>query len=152
MKRLCELYIRHAGWIGVIFCAVPTLTWFVALLLSIPFREVYLLRLGLCLLVGCPIAGGLNRYGVNAWLCRHRSASGPATVIDGALIGAAVGIGSALLPSLTALVRSNHPEAAKTFIIVTYLSVALVGAAMGAALAAIGRKYVDRAQPGAAER
>ena len=93
MKRLCDLYIRHAGWIGAIFCAVPTLVWFVAMLISIPFREVYLLRLGLCLVVGCPIAAYLNRYGVNAWLCKHRSQTGPATTIDGVLVGAAIGIG-----------------------------------------------------------
>jgi len=145
MERLCDLYIRHAGWIGAIFCAVPVLVWFAALLLSIPFRDVYLLRLGLCLAVGSPIAAYLNRYGVSAWLCKHRGQSGPATVVDGVLVGAAIGIGSALLPVLTALISTNHPEAAKTFVIVSYLSVTLVGAIMGAVLAAIGRKYVDRA-------
>jgi hypothetical protein len=144
MKRLCDLYIRHAGWIGAIFCAVPTLVWFTVMLLSIPFREVYLLRLGLCLVVGSPIAAYLNRYGVNAWLCKHRSRSGPATIVDGVLVGAAIGIGSALLPVLTALVSTNHPEAAKTFIIVSYLSATLAGAIIGAVLASIGRKYVDR--------
>lgn len=145
MKRLCDLYIRHAGWIGVIFCAVPTLVWFTATLLSIPFREVYLLRLGLCLVVGSPIAAYLNRHGINAWLCKHRSQSGPATVVDGVLVGAAIGIGSALLPVLTALISTNHPEAAKTFIIVSYLSVTFAGAILGAILAAAGRRYVDRA-------
>ncbi|HUT88176.1 MAG TPA: hypothetical protein VMY37_01650 [Thermoguttaceae bacterium] len=144
MKRLCEFYIRHAGWIGAIFCAVPTLAWFGAMLLWIPFREVYLVRLGLCLVVGCPIAAYLNRYGVNAWLCKHRSQSGPATTVDGMLVGAAIGIGSALFPVLTALISTNHPEAAKTFIIVSYLSVTFVGAIMGAALARIGREYLDR--------
>ena len=145
MKRLCEFYIRHAGWIGAIFCAVPTLVWFGAMLLCIPFREVYLVRLGLCLAVGCPIAAYLNRYGVNAWLCKHRSPDGPATITDGMLIGAAIGIGSALLPALSALIRTNHPEAAKTFVIVSYVSVALVGLVLGEVLAAIGRRYVDRA-------
>jgi MFS family permease len=144
MKRLCDLYIRNAGWIGAIFCAVPTIVWFAAMLLSIPFREVYLLRLGLCLAVGCPIAAYLNSYGVNAWLRKHRSQGGPATIVDGVLVGAAIGIGSALLPVLTALISTNHPEAAKTFIIVSYLSVTLVGAVMGAVLALVARKYVDR--------
>ena len=144
MKHLCDLYIRHAGWIGAIFCAVPPGVWFTTMLLSIPFRQVYLLRLGLCLAVGSPIAAYLNRYGVNAWLCKHRSRSGPATMVDGVLVGAAIGIGSVLLPVLTALISTNHPEAAKTFIIVSYLSVTFVGAVLGAILAAIGRRYVDR--------
>lgn len=144
MKRLCEFYIRHAAWIGAIFCAAPTFVWFGAMLLWIPFREVYLLRLGLCLAVGCPIAAYLNRYGVNAWLCKHRSPDGPAAIIDGMLIGAAIGIGSALLPVLSALIRTNHPEAAKTFVIVSYLSAAFLGTVLGAILAAIGRRYLDR--------
>lgn len=144
MKRLCDLYIRHAGWIGAIFCAVPTLLWFIAMFWSIPFREVYLLRLGLCLGIGCPIAAYLNRYGVNAWLCKHRSPSGPATIVDGVLVGAAIGMGSTLLPVLSALISSNHLEAAKTFIIVSYLSATLLGAIVGAVLAVIGRKHVDR--------
>ncbi len=144
MKRLCDLYIRHAGLIGAAYCAIPALVWIIATSLFVGFREVYLLRLGLCLTFGCAIAAYLNRYGVNAWLCKHRSVNGPATVSDGALIGAAIGIGSALLPTLSALIRTNHPEMAKTFIIVTYLSTTLVGASMGSALAAIGRKYIDR--------
>lgn len=148
MKRLCEWYIRHAGWIGTAFCAVPTLTWFAVMLLSIPFREVYLLRLGLCLAVGCPVAGFLNRYGVDAWLGKHRSAAGPATVLDGVLVGAGIGIGSTLLPPLSALISTHHPEEAKTFIIICYLAFTLAGALMGAALAAIGRKHADRTHPG----
>ena len=144
MKRLCDFYIRHAGWIGAAFCAVPTLVWFVAMLALIPLREVYVLRLGLCLAVGSPIAAYLNRYGVNAWLCKHRSPGGPATIADGVLVGAAIGIGSAMLPALTALIKSNHPEEAKTFVIASYLSVTLIGAVMGAVLALIARKYLDR--------
>ena len=144
MKRLCNFYIRHAGPIGAAYCAIPAIVWILATSALVGFREVYLLRLGLCLVFGCAIAAYLNRYGVNAWLCKHRSTIGPATVRDGALIGAAVGIGSALLPALTALIRTNHLKMAKTFIIVTYLGTALVGAVMGSMLAAIGRKYIDR--------
>ncbi len=144
MKRLCEFYIRHAGWIGAMFCAVPVMVWFAAMLLLIPFREVYLLRLGLCLVVGAPIGAYMNRYGVNAWLCKHRSPQGPGTLVDGMLIGAGIGVGSALLPVLTALIKSNHLEEAKTFIIASYLSVAMLGAVVGMVLAAIGRKYIDR--------
>ncbi len=144
MKRLCELYIRNAGLIGAGYCAIPALVWIVATSLCVGFREVYLLRLGLCLTFGCAISAYLNRYGVNIWLCRHRGVNGPASVFDGALIGAAIGIGSALLPALSALIRTNHPEMAKTFIIVTYLSTTLAGAAMGSILAVIGGRYIDR--------
>jgi hypothetical protein len=151
MKRLCDFYIRHAGLIGAIYCAVPALVWIISTSLCVGFRQVYLLRLGLCLVFGCAIAACLNRYGVNAWLCKHRSTNGPATVLDGALIGAAVGIGSALLPTLTALIRTNHPEMAKTFIIVTYLATALAGAVIGSVLATVGRKYIDRPLAGEAE-
>jgi Na+-driven multidrug efflux pump len=93
--------------------------------------------------VGCTITAYLNRYGVEIWLCKHHSANGPATVLDGALVGAAVGIGSALLPMLSVLISSSQPEKAKTIIIITYLSATFVGAVFGAVLATIARKYVD---------
>ena len=142
MKRVCDFYIRQAGLIGAIYCAIPALIWFIATSLFVPFRGIYLLRLALCLVFGCTIAAYLNRYGLEIWLCKHRSVSGPARILDGALVGAAVGIGSALLPSLSALIRTNHPEMAKTFVIVTYLSATFVGAVIGTMLAAIGRKYI----------
>ncbi len=151
MKLLCDFYIRRAGSIGVIYCAAPNLVWFIAALLSVPFREVYLLRLGLSLVVGCAITAYLNRYGVEIWLCKHRSANGPATILDGVLVGAAIGFGSALLPTLSVLISSNHPELAKTVIIVTYLSATFVGAVFGAVLATIARKYVDRIPTGRGE-
>lgn len=144
MKRLCDFYIRRAGLIGAVYCAIPTLGWFIAALLSVPFREVYLLRLILCLVFGCAIASYLNRYGVEIWLCKHHSANGPATILDGALVGAAIGIGSALLPTLSALISSSHPEWAKTVVIVIYFSATSVGAVFGAVLATIARKYIDR--------
>lgn len=143
MKGLCDFYIRHAAFIGVLFCAVPNLVWFIAALLLVPFREVYLLRLVLSLLIGCPIAAYLNRYGVYIWLFKHRSAEGPATILDGILVGAAIGIGSALLPALTVLIASNHIEIAKTVVIVTYLLATLIGVAFGSILATIARKYVN---------
>jgi len=143
MKGLCDLYIRHAGFIGVLFCAVPNIVWFIGGLFLVPFREVYLLRLVLSLVIGCPVAAYLNRYGVDIWLLKHRSAKGPAKILDGSLVGAAIGIGSALLPTLTVLIVSSHIEIAKTVVIITYLSVTLVGAIFGAILATIARKYVS---------
>jgi hypothetical protein len=101
--------------------------------------------------VGCAITAYLNRYGVEIWHCKHRSADGPATILDGVLVGAAIGFGSALLPTLSVLISSNHLELAKTYIIVTYLSVTFVGAVFGAILATIARKYIDRIPTGGGE-
>jgi hypothetical protein len=145
MKRLCDFYIRHAGWIGAAYCAVPGLAWFLAAFLFVPFRTVYLLRLSLSLLIGCVTGAYLNRYGVDTWLCKHRSTDGPATVIDGALVGAAIGIGSALLPTLSVLISSSCIETAKTTIIITYLAATSVGAVLGAVLARIARRCVGAA-------
>lgn len=143
MKRLCDFYIRHAGLIGALYCAIPNIVWFVLALLFVPFREVYLLRLVLSLAVGCTIAAYLNRYGVETWLSKHRSPNGPATILDGVLIGAAIGIGSALLPTLSVLICSNHLETAKTAIIFTYLSATFLGGVFGALIARIAQKYVE---------
>ena len=142
MKKLCDLYIKRAGWVGVFHCALPALCWFVSMLVFVPFREVYLVRLALCLAVGCPIGAYLNRYSVDMWLLKHHSDPGSARIFDGTLNGAAVGIGTALLPALTALISSNHLEMAKTFIIVCYIASALVGAIIGTMVAAVGRKYI----------
>ncbi|NIR68231.1 MAG: hypothetical protein GWO10_31720 [candidate division Zixibacteria bacterium] len=97
----------------------------------------------LSLVVGCTIASYLNRYGVDIWLCKHHSANGPGTILDGILVGAAIGIGSTLLPTLTVLISSSDTETAKTIIIVTYISVTFVGMVFGAVLATIARKYVS---------
>ena len=142
MKKLCDSYIKRAGLIGVFHCAIPAIGWFAGMLLFVPFRAVYPLRLALCLVVGCPIGAYLNRYSVDMWLLKHRSHPGGAKIIDGTLNGAAVGIGTALLPTLTALISTNHPEMAKTFIIVVYAASAFLGAIIGTVFAAVGRKYI----------
>lgn len=142
MKKLCDLYIKRAGLVGVLHCALPSLGWFVGMLLFVPFREVYIVRLALCLVVGCSIGAYLNRYSVDMWLVKHYSDSGPARIFNGTLNGAAVGIGTALLPSLTSLIGSNHLEMAKSFIIVSYIASAFVGGIIGTMVAAVGRKYI----------
>ena len=141
MKKLCDLYIRRAGLVGFFHCAIPSFVWFAGMLLFVPFREVYLVRLGLCLAVGCPVGAYLNRYSVDMWLAKHHSESGPARITDGTLNGAAVGIGTAFLPALTALISSNHLEMAKTFVIVSYVASSFVGGIIGTMFAAVGRKY-----------
>ncbi|MBW2488017.1 MAG: hypothetical protein JRE72_11385 [Deltaproteobacteria bacterium] len=142
MKKLCDLYIRRAGLVGVFHCALPAFGWFVSMLLFVPYRDVYLLRLALCLAVGCPIGAYLNRYSVDMWLLKHRSDRGPARIFDGILNGAAVGIGTALLPAITSLISTNHLEMAKTFIIVSYIAAATVGGIIGSIFAAVGRTYI----------
>ncbi len=144
MKELCYSYIRHAGVIGAIYCAIPSIAWFVVMIVFEPFRAVYVLRILLCLALGCAIAAFLNRRGLDMWLIKHRSPDGPATVTDGTLTGAAIGVGSALLPALSCLILTNHLEMAKTFIIVVYLCSALVGGIFGTFYAVVGRKYIDR--------
>jgi hypothetical protein len=141
MEKLCDLYIKRAGLIGLFHCAIPSFAWFIGMLLFVPFREVYLVRLGLCLAIGCPIGAYLNRYSVDAWLAKHRSDAGPARIIDGTLNGAAVGIGTALLPALTSLIGSNHLEMAKTFIIASYVASTFLGGIIGTMVAAVGRKF-----------
>ena len=142
MKKLCDLYIRRAGLVGIFHCAIPTLIWIAYVIITVPFREVYLLRFGLCLFIGCPIGAYLNRYSVDLWLTKHQGEFGPAKILDGTLNGAAVGIGTALLPALTALISTNHPEMAKTFIIVMYLASTVTGGIIGSLVSAIGRKYI----------
>jgi uncharacterized protein YneF (UPF0154 family) len=143
MKKLCDLYIKKAGLVGIFHCAIPTIGWIAYILLTVPFRDVYLLRLGLCLLIGCPIGAYVNRHSVTMWLAKHQGKFGPAKIIDGTINGAAVGIGTALLPALTALIGTNHLEMAKTFIIAVYVTSAIIGAIIGSMVSAIGRKYIN---------
>ena len=144
VKRVCAVYIRHAGLIGALYAIVPVALWFGLCLIFIPFREVYLLRLVLSLLVGGGMGAYLNRFGLKLWLLKHRSTEGPATVLDGALIGGAIGAGIALLPPLTALIGSNDLEVAKTFIIVSWLAACFLGLIIGGTLAVFGRAHVER--------
>lgn len=142
MRKLCDAYIRAAGLIGVLYSLIPTLVWFGGVFLFMPFREVYLIRLLLCLSLGCYIAMRANRYGVSLWLSRHASRFGPATVADGAIIGAGVGLTITLLPALTSLIASNHLEEAKWFIIGAWLAGMLCGSVIGGIAGALGRRYV----------
>jgi hypothetical protein len=111
----------------------------------VSFREVYLLRLVLSLLLGGWIAARINDYGVRLWLIKHRSQEGPATVIDGILMGAGVGMGTTFLPPLTLLIATHHPEEAKLFIILSWVAGIVFGGVIGGLLAFIGRKYLPRA-------
>jgi MFS family permease len=151
MKRLCEGYILHAKLIGAFYCWIPALAWFGWMMLVFPFREVYLIRLVLALLLGGCVAAWINDYGVRLWLVKHRSKEGPATIGDGFLMGAGVGIGITFLPPLTSLISTHHPEQAKLFIIVSWSAGVVLGGLIGSLLASIGRKYLDAADAARAE-
>jgi len=143
MRNLCRFYVRRAAPIGAFYSLVPTALWFAGVFALVPFREVYVLRLALALVVGSAVGALVNRVGVRLWVAKHLSPHGPGTVLDGALIGAACGWGAALIPPLTALIGSNHLETAKTFVIAAWLVAAANGTLLGALLAAVGRRHLD---------
>jgi uncharacterized RDD family membrane protein YckC len=143
MKRFGDLYIRHARLVGALYCIVPALAWFVVGICLIPFREVYLLRLGLSVVVGGCVAAWVHEYGVKIWLVKHRSPEGPAGVVDGALIGAAVGFSTQILSALTSLIATNHPEDAKTIIIGAWLTSVAMGALVGSVMASVWGRQIS---------
>ncbi|MHC5056972.1 MAG: hypothetical protein ACYTKD_20010 [Planctomycetota bacterium] len=148
LKRACDFYVRNAGKIGALYCVVPTLAWFGFMMTRVPaFRDVYLLRLGISVVVGGLIAAGVNRFGLGLWIAKHRSPNGPAGLVDGALVGAGIGVAAGLLPPLTNLIATNHMADAKTFIIAVWLAAPMVGALIGIVLATIGRKHIERDWP-----
>jgi hypothetical protein len=144
MKKLCKFYVAKAELIGGLYCAIPTLLGFGIMFLVVPFREVYLLRLAIAVIIGAPVAAYLNRFGLSLWLIKHASPKGPATILDGILIGSSLGIAMAIIPSLTHLIASSNMDQAKTCIIVIWLSAGLLGAIMGGFVASLGIKYLDR--------
>ena len=149
MQRFGDAYIRHARLGGALYCIVPSVAWFVGGLCLVPFREVYLLRLGLCVVVGGSVAAWLHEYGVRTWLIKHRSPAGPATPVDGAVIGAAVGGGIQVLPALTGFIATNHPEEAKATVIGVWLVSLAIGAIIGSILSSVWGRSVSRSTHGA---
>jgi hypothetical protein len=144
MKKMVGFYLSHPKLIGAIYCAVPSLGWFAFSLTTHAFREVYLLRLFICLAVGCPIGAYLNKYFLELWLLKHRSPMGPGKLSDGILNGGAIGLGIALLPALTPFISSSDIESAKTFVIAAYLGSAALGALVGGIVTVAGRDYIER--------
>ena len=144
MQRFGDAYIRRAHLGGALYCIVPSVAWFLGGLCRVPFREVYLLRLGLSVIVGGYIAALLHEYGVKLWLIKHRSPAGPATAVDGALIGSAIGGAIQVLPALTGFIATNHPDETKSVVIGVGLVSLAIGAVIGALLASIWGQYVIR--------
>ncbi len=147
IKRLCGSYINNAGMIGALYVIVPVLIWFGWVLVAVPFRPVYLLRLAVCIIVGGAVGAFLNRRGISLWMIKHRSPKGPATPVDGALIGGGTGFGCCLLPALTSFILTSDPENAQRFVMAAWGGAALLGGLVGLVLGAIGRRYVDREWP-----
>jgi hypothetical protein len=144
MKKLCDLYVAKAGLIGALYCIVPTLIGFAFVFCMVPFRQVYLYRLAIAILVGGPVAAWLNRFGLSLWMIKHTSPKGPATVLDGALIGWFLGMGMAVVPAFVHFIASNGMSGTKTIVIVIWFIAGLVGALIGGTLGWIGAKYLNR--------
>ena len=144
MKKLCDLYVARAEFIGALYCIVPTLIGFAVMFCVVPFRQVYLLRLAIALLVGGPVAAWLNRFGLSLWMIKHASPKGPGTVLDGALIGWFLGMGMAVIPAFTHFIASNGMDGTKTIVLLIWFSAGAVGAIIGSTLGWVGAKYLDR--------
>jgi hypothetical protein len=144
MKKLCDLYVAKAEFIGALYCIVPTLIGFAVVFCVAPFRQVYLYRLAIAILVGGPVAAYLNRFGLSLWMSKHASPEGPATVLDGALIGWFLGMGMAVLPAFTHFIASNGMDGTKTIVIAIWFIAGVVGAIIGGTLGLVGAKYLDR--------
>jgi hypothetical protein len=144
MKKLCDLYVAKAGLIGALYCIIPTLMGFAIGLTMVPFRQVYLVRLAVAILVGGPVAAWLNRFGLSLWMIKHNSPKGPATVLDGALIGWFLGMGMAVIPAFTHFISSNGMSDTKTLVIAIWFIAGGLGAIIGGLLGFVGAKYLDR--------
>ncbi len=144
VHKLADLYLKRAGLIGSLYGIVPVLLWFSFMFMLIPFRDVYALRLVLSLVIAGASGAYLNRYGLTLWLIKHNSGLGPGTVLDGMLIGAAIGFGTALISPLTSLIGSHHVEEAKWFIIFSWLLAISIGFIWGGIVTAIGGKHINR--------
>jgi hypothetical protein len=144
MKKLCDLYVAKAELIGALYCIVPTLIGFAVVFYVAPFRQVYLYRLAIAILVGGPVAAYLNRFGLSLWMCKHASPKGPATVLDGALIGWFLGMGMAVVPAFTHFIGSNGMSETKTIVIAIWFIAGVIGAIIGGTLGLVGAKYLDR--------
>ena len=144
MKKLCDLYVAKAGIIGALYCMVPTLIGFAVVSCVVPFRQVYLYRLAIAVLVGGPVAACLNRFGLSLWLCKHASSKGPATALDGMLIGWFLGMGMAVIPAFTHFIASSGMDGTKTIVLSIWFIAGILGAIMGWLIGLIGAKYMER--------
>ncbi|MCP4138009.1 MAG: hypothetical protein GY754_44005 [bacterium] len=148
MKKVCDFYIKHVSLIGALYCAVPVTVALIAGLVMVEqFRDVYFLRYGLCITLGSGLGAYLNKHGLEMWISRHRGSMGPGTVLQGAVVGAKIGILQAFFPGLLALIGSNHPDLAMKYIVASSLIATVLGFLFGTVLSLVGRKYIERETP-----
>ncbi len=144
MKKLCDLYVARAGLIGALYCIVPTLIGFAVVLWVMPFRQVYLLRLAIAVLAGGPVAAYLNRFGLSLWMIKQASPKGPATILDGALIGCFLGLAMAVIPAFTHFIASSNVSRTQTIVLAIWIIAGVAGAIIGGILGSVGKKYLDQ--------
>ena len=143
-QRLADVYLRKAGLIGSLYGIIPVIIWFSFMFILIPFREIYVLRFVLSLVIAGASGAYLNRYGLKLWLIKHNSKLGPATIADGMIIGAAIGFGTAFITPLTSLIGTHHVEEAKWFIIFSWILAVFLGFVWGGIVTAVGGKHISR--------
>ena len=100
--------------------------------------------MAIAILVGGPVAAWLNRFGLSLWMIKHASPKGPATVLDGMLIGWFLGMGVAVIPAFVHFIASNGMDGTKTIVIAIWFLAGVVGAIIGDTLGLVGTKYLDR--------
>ena len=142
MKRLCIFYIKHIHIIGALMCIIPVILAAIYIYITIPLRQVYILRFILSLIFGGLAGAYSNSYAVNNWLLRVKKKDYMEGVLNGVAGGLFAGIGTAAIPPLTGFINSNNMEKAKTIIIGTWIFGAMAGIIIGALLGFIGTKYL----------
>lgn len=110
--------------------------------LTLPLRQVYILRFILSVILGGLAGAYSNSYAVTNWLLRVKKKEYVRGILDGGVGGLFAGIGTAAIPPLTGLIYSNHIEEAKTIIIATWIFGAVAGLITGSLLGFIGTKYL----------
>ena len=141
-ERIGSFYTRKIWLFATLYCVIPVSIWFIWVILTNPFREIYLVRIAISFIIGIPISIFFNKYGVELWLMKNENKK--AEVLDGVLIGGFVGAWTVMIPVFTSLIYTNHLEQAKTFIIIAWLISVAVGSIIGGFLANIGRKNLPK--------
>jgi len=143
MKKIVRFYIKNPKLIGALFCIVPTCVLFAVDLKTMEYRQVYALRFAIAVILGGWLSGWLNKYGMELVLIKHGSKYGPATAKDGAIVGAGIGFGCALIPPATLLIESSNIELAKWTVMAIWLGGVLLGAVIGSLVAKVGLKRIQ---------